>query len=77
MDCYRSIEVERTVPAEPLFSDIDLDDMAADEAKSLRSEDDDYIADEFDSYETDEEDMENGLSIYSDDEIFDPVSDEQ
>ncbi|MBE6598660.1 MAG: DNA-directed RNA polymerase subunit beta' [Ruminococcaceae bacterium] len=75
MDCYRNIEIERTVPPEPLFSDIDLADLELADTRDDRMDDDDDIASQFDAFETDEEDLEAGLSIYSDEDILSPLND--
>jgi len=48
MDCYRNVEVERTVPLESPLFDMDLSEFEIDEAKNvIRGTDDDY--DDFDS----------------------------
>jgi len=54
MDCYRNVEVERTVPLESPLFDMDLSDLEIDQAKSVirgTDDDDDYLEDTDDAAE--------------------------
>ena len=72
MDCYRNVEVERTVPLESPLFDMDLSDLEIDEAKNvIRGTDDEDEDEAFDlaedtSDETDEESDDDLLAKFTD-----------
>ena len=78
MECYRSIEVERTNPADSPIYDLDFSDLDFDDAKNtIRGTDDEdaVFDDDFDSAaeeaSSDDAEFDNGLDSINDDD-FDP-----
>ena len=64
MDCYRNIGVERTSPMESPLFDLDFSELDLEEAgKTIRMDDDEDAADDFDTRDEDLMDDEDAVDF--------------